>query len=271
MFTASGTEEGAVAAMREGLDDYVVKDRRHFVRLATSVRRSLANAEVRRTLEAARRERDRFFSLCPDLLCITGPQPDPAINRANEILGWLGTSRGRPGLVHPDDRLRSAPDGLIARRDRRLREPCRARTGRIAGCSGRGLAEGGVIYAAARDVTERKQAERPPGARRSAPSWFLPSTPSSPSTTPGSSGQSPRSADLWLRTPGSWAEPRHPCPRPTERAPATRRFTWRPACATSSDAARVMSVRKTAHPADRAARASSASSAGGFFRGPSAT
>ena len=169
MFTASGTEEVAVAAMREGLDDYVVKDRRHFVRLATSVRRSLENAEVRRTVEAARRERDRFFSLCPDLLCITGLDGRiRQINRAwNEILGYeLGDLEEVRALdlVHPDDRSRSGAviERLLAGEEIDAYENrCRAKDGthRWLLWSAALAREEGVIYAAARDVTERKQAE----------------------------------------------------------------------------------------------------------------
>jgi len=169
MFTASGTEEVAVAAMREGLDDYVVKDRRHFVRLAASVRRALASVEARRTLEAARRERDRFFSLCPDLLCITGLDGRiRQINRAwREILGYdlgdLHSSRALD-LVHPDDRLRSGVviERLLAGEEIDAYENrCRAKDGthRWLLWSAALARDEGVIYAAARDVTERKQAE----------------------------------------------------------------------------------------------------------------
>ena len=46
MFTNSATQETAVEAMKSGLDDYVVKSPRHFVRLAAAVRSVLEHAET---------------------------------------------------------------------------------------------------------------------------------------------------------------------------------------------------------------------------------
>ena len=54
MFTTSATQETAVEAMKNGLDDYVVKSPRHFVRLAAAVRSVLEHAETER--RAARLE-----------------------------------------------------------------------------------------------------------------------------------------------------------------------------------------------------------------------
>ncbi|HEU5200900.1 MAG TPA: ATP-binding protein [Ktedonobacterales bacterium] len=48
MFTNSATQEMAVEAMKSGLDDYVVKSPRHFVRLAAAVRSVLEHAETER-------------------------------------------------------------------------------------------------------------------------------------------------------------------------------------------------------------------------------
>ena len=48
MFTATGTEEIAVEAMKAGLDDYIVKNRHHAVRLRGAVRAALDRAETRR-------------------------------------------------------------------------------------------------------------------------------------------------------------------------------------------------------------------------------
>ncbi|MFN3325692.1 MAG: sensor histidine kinase [Bryobacteraceae bacterium] len=52
MFTASGTEEVAVAAMKSGLDDYILKSPKHLVRLPASVEVSLERARTRRRLTA---------------------------------------------------------------------------------------------------------------------------------------------------------------------------------------------------------------------------
>lgn len=47
MFTNSGTQEVAVAAMKAGLDDYVIKSPKHFVRLSQAVRLAWENAQTR--------------------------------------------------------------------------------------------------------------------------------------------------------------------------------------------------------------------------------
>lgn len=47
MFTNSGTQEVAVAAMKAGLDDYVIKSPKHFVRLSQAVRTVWENTRIR--------------------------------------------------------------------------------------------------------------------------------------------------------------------------------------------------------------------------------
>jgi signal transduction histidine kinase len=47
MFTATGTQEIAVEAMKNGLDDYVVKSPRHYARLPLAVRTCLDRSEIR--------------------------------------------------------------------------------------------------------------------------------------------------------------------------------------------------------------------------------
>jgi signal transduction histidine kinase len=47
MFTATGTQEVAVEAMKAGLDDYVIKSPKHYLRLAVAVRSCLDRAEIR--------------------------------------------------------------------------------------------------------------------------------------------------------------------------------------------------------------------------------
>ena len=47
MFTGTGSEEIAVEAMKAGLDDYVLKSPKHYVKLAAAVRASLERAESR--------------------------------------------------------------------------------------------------------------------------------------------------------------------------------------------------------------------------------
>src|SRR5262245_33553962 len=48
MFTATGTQEVAVEALKSGLDDYIIKAPKHYVRLLASVRSVLQRTEVER-------------------------------------------------------------------------------------------------------------------------------------------------------------------------------------------------------------------------------
>ncbi|WP_088894047.1 sensor histidine kinase [Leptolyngbya ohadii] len=48
MFTNSATQENAIEAMKTGLDDYVLKSPRHYIRLTAAVRLALERAEDRR-------------------------------------------------------------------------------------------------------------------------------------------------------------------------------------------------------------------------------
>jgi signal transduction histidine kinase len=50
MFTNSGTQEVAIEAMKAGLDDYVIKSPKHFVRLSQAVRLAWENAQIRARL-----------------------------------------------------------------------------------------------------------------------------------------------------------------------------------------------------------------------------
>ena len=54
MFTNTGSEEIAVEAMKEGLDDYVIKAGKHYLRLPAALRAALERAEARQ--QAARLE-----------------------------------------------------------------------------------------------------------------------------------------------------------------------------------------------------------------------
>jgi two-component system cell cycle sensor histidine kinase/response regulator CckA len=169
MLGGSGSQDIVIAAMKEGLDAYLAKDRQGWGRLGTSVRELLGRAALGRPLETPELERDRFFSLCPDLLCITDLDGRiRQINRAwTEVLGYrmadLESVRSLD-LVHPDDRERSAAvlkrlvqGGEVEAFENR----CRARDGtyRWLLWSATPALEEKAVFAAARDVTERKQAE----------------------------------------------------------------------------------------------------------------
>ncbi len=58
MFTGTGNEELAVEAMKAGLDDYVIKSPRHYIRLVAAVRGALDKAEARRRAARAEAERE---------------------------------------------------------------------------------------------------------------------------------------------------------------------------------------------------------------------
>jgi PAS domain S-box-containing protein len=65
MFTGTGNEEVAVEAMKSGLEDYVLKSEKHLVRLRGAVRRALARAEERRTLNEAVSKYHKLFENVP--------------------------------------------------------------------------------------------------------------------------------------------------------------------------------------------------------------
>jgi two-component system, cell cycle sensor histidine kinase and response regulator CckA len=65
MFTGTGSEEIAVQAMKEGLDDYVVKSPRHFVRLPAAIRAALEKSRQRRALSTSEEEFQRVIRCSP--------------------------------------------------------------------------------------------------------------------------------------------------------------------------------------------------------------
>lgn len=99
MFTATGTQEVAVDAMKAGLDDYVIKSPKHYVRLAVAVRSCLDRAEIR--LRALRSE-TRLYTLLERLnvgvmrLTVEGEIVDA--NRACKAL--LERFEGEPETGH---------------------------------------------------------------------------------------------------------------------------------------------------------------------------
>lgn len=130
------------------------------------MRGAVTETTVRKLAEA---ERDRLFTLSPDLLCIAGfdgrlRQLNPAWERA---LGWsIAELLARPWLdfVHPGDReATERASTALARGESVLdfENRYRRRDGsyRWLSWSAYPLAEAGQIFAVARDVTEHKLAE----------------------------------------------------------------------------------------------------------------
>ncbi len=91
MFTGTGSEEIAVEAMKAGLDDYVIKSHKHFVRLPAAVRSVLAQAQQRQAAKEAEARYRNLFNSVPMGLYRISPQGE--ILDANptlmDMLGYL--------------------------------------------------------------------------------------------------------------------------------------------------------------------------------------
>lgn len=90
MFTGTGNEEVAVAAMKAGLDDYVIKSPQHYIRLATAVRLAWERYQQAQALqEAESRYRQLYVSVPIGLFRIS---PSGQVLEANptffQILGY---------------------------------------------------------------------------------------------------------------------------------------------------------------------------------------
>lgn len=87
MFTATGTQEVAVDAMKAGLDDYVIKSPKHYVRLAVAVRSCLDRAEIRlRALRSETRLHTLLERLNVGVLRTTTEGDVVDANRASKVL-----------------------------------------------------------------------------------------------------------------------------------------------------------------------------------------
>ena len=121
-------------------------------------------------VKEARQQLDQFFSLSLDLLCIAGT--DGFFKRVNpawkEALGWTPdelTSQPYQAFVHPDDRQSTGAEqsklnsgGAVLAFENRYRH--KDGTYRWLQWKAAPSLEQGIIYAAARDITEQKHAER---------------------------------------------------------------------------------------------------------------
>jgi signal transduction histidine kinase len=87
MFTATGTQEVAVEAMKAGLDDYVIKSAKHYIRLAVAVRSCLDRAEIRlRALRSETRLHTLLDRLNVGVLRLTVDGEIVDVNRACKVL-----------------------------------------------------------------------------------------------------------------------------------------------------------------------------------------
>ncbi len=87
MFTATGTQEVAVQAMKLGLDDYVIKSPQHFKRLPPAIRSALQKMKQKKALREAEDKYRKLFTNIPVGLYRT--TPDGKIVDANPALARL--------------------------------------------------------------------------------------------------------------------------------------------------------------------------------------
>jgi PAS domain S-box-containing protein len=120
-------------------------------------------------LKEAREEQERFFALSPDLLCIA--DVEGRLIKVNDawaqLLGWSAhelTAAPYVDFVHPDDVAATiaATEALSQHQTVRLENRYRRKDGSYVWLSWRavGHPERGVIYGAARDITERRRIAR---------------------------------------------------------------------------------------------------------------
>lgn len=133
MFTATGSEEIAVEAMKAGLSDYVLKSPRHFARLTAAVHTALtqsAQAQTLREVQAALAERaQQYQDLVESIGAVVWEAEAPAYRftyvspQAEAVFGyrideWLTQPDFMHAHIHPDDRARVAAECDLALRNR---------------------------------------------------------------------------------------------------------------------------------------------------------
>ncbi|MBZ5637693.1 MAG: response regulator [Acidobacteriia bacterium] len=172
MFTGTGGEEIAVEAMKAGLDDYVLKSPRHFVRLRVAARSAVDRARQRRAVKEGEERYWRLFDGLPIGLYLSSPDghaidANPALA---EMLGYPDRDsflncRMPDHYADPGDRARwigrMERDGVVRDFEARLRRHDGATIWvRDSARAERGP-DGEVHYyeGSLEDVTERKRAE----------------------------------------------------------------------------------------------------------------
>lgn len=170
MYTGTGSEEIAVSAMRLGLDDYILKGNERIVRLSGVVKSLLRRkedasirAEIQDTLEQKSLMLDAFFDNALDLFCIANM--DGYFIRLNRewqnTLGYkLNDLEGHRFLdfVHPDD-IQPTLEVMKILSDQKkvlnFTNRYRAIDDSFKWIEWRSTTAGNLIYAAARDITDR--------------------------------------------------------------------------------------------------------------------
>jgi DNA-binding NarL/FixJ family response regulator len=123
MFTATGSEEIAVEAMRQGLDDYIIKNVKHLVRLQGAVRASLEHARTRRRMDHAL---SRLESVLSQLqVGIFSCSPEGRFLDLNNAMvkliecefGWSVEQTTLPAMFSDDTRARTFLQEVLASRE----------------------------------------------------------------------------------------------------------------------------------------------------------
>lgn len=167
--TGTGSEEVAVEALKRGAADYVIKTTHHIQRLPYAIHDLLEKKELAEKTKRAEEERDRLFNYSIDLLCVAGldgylKQINPAWTKT---LGWSEAellSRPYIEFIHPDDQ--EATIHVIEQANRgdailsfESRHRCNNGSYKWISWNAYPLPDDAVVFAVARDVTEKKQAE----------------------------------------------------------------------------------------------------------------
>jgi PAS domain S-box-containing protein len=165
--TGSLSEEKAVELMRLGAADYLLKDR--LTRLGQAVRQTLHKRQLFHAKHRAEEDRNHFFVLALDLLCVAGFDGYfKDLNPAWETtLGWtIEELRARPfgDFLHPDDAaslsgasLPATPGEAKTTFENRFR--CKDGSYRWLLWNAAAVPGQSLIYAIARDITEQKRLE----------------------------------------------------------------------------------------------------------------
>ncbi len=169
LFTGKGREEIVIQALNEGADFYLQKGGdpvSQFAELSNKIRYAVTRRRAEHAVEEKTGELDRFFNCSLDLLCIA--DTDGYFRRMNpeweRALGYrLGELEGKRFLdfVHPDD-LASTLEAVSSLKDQQIivnfENRYRHQDGTYRWIEWRSYPHGNLIYAAARDITERKDA-----------------------------------------------------------------------------------------------------------------
>lgn len=169
--TGQGDEEVAALTMRLGAADYVVKHPGYLDALPAVLQNAHSRAQLIREQTALRRktdELDRFFSSTIDLLCVIDLEGRfERLNREWErSMGYsLDELEAQSviDLVHPDDKAMTAEvlEKLGAGEEvENFANRCRCRDGTYRYIEWKAKQTDNLIYAAARDISGRIEAER---------------------------------------------------------------------------------------------------------------